>query len=215
MCRFFITTFIEHRVKKPTGFMSSSSYVFTELDRKCFGNHEHVPLVGGRVAGVAVYPQALCEAICRGVRKQKIQDKSRVSAGRMSADGVRSLVQGLTLLKQRGFSSINKILSTTTRGGVTGPVGDYSDCWIDTWCDKDGGCDDQGVRPQNGVTLLKQEMDGLTCKNGYETAWDDVTNAPLNPVLMRKAREVEMEYFERLGVYERVPRSHQVATRRQ
>ena len=54
-------------------------------------------------------------------------------------------------------------------------------------------------------------MDGLTCKNGYETAWDDVTNAPLNPVLMRKAREVEMEYFERLGVYERVPRSHQVA----
>ena len=54
-------------------------------------------------------------------------------------------------------------------------------------------------------------MDGLSCKNGYETAWVDFTNAPLNPVLKRKARAVETEYFERLGVYERVPRSHQMA----
>ena len=54
-------------------------------------------------------------------------------------------------------------------------------------------------------------MDGPTSKNGCETAWGDVTNAPLNPVLTRKAREVEMPNFEGLGVYERVPRSHQVA----
>ena len=130
----------------------------------------------------------------------------------MPADGVRSLAEGTTQLTQRGISSISQIWSTTTKDGVTGPVGEYPDWRIDTWHDEDGGFDDRGLRPQNGVTLLKQEMDGLTCKNGYETAWDDVTNAPLNPVIMRKAREVEMEYFERLGVYERVPRSRQVAT---
>ena len=88
----------------------------------------------------------------------------------MSADGVRSVVEGLTQLNQRGISSISKILSTTTKDGVTGPVGEYPDWWIDTWHDEDGGCDDRGVRPQNGVTLFKQEMDGLTCKNGYWTA---------------------------------------------
>ena len=118
----------------------------------------------------------------------------------------------MTQLHQQGLSSISRILSTTTKDGTSGAIGDYSDWWIDTWHDEDGGCDDRVVRPQKGVTLLKQEIDGLTCENGYETAWDDVSNAPLNPVLMRKAREVEMEYFERLGVYERVPRSHQVAT---
>ena len=45
----------------------------------------------------------------------------------MSADGVRSLVEEMTLLNQRGISSISKILSTTTKEGVTGPVGEYPD----------------------------------------------------------------------------------------
>ena len=97
----------------------------------------------------------------------------------MSADGVRSLVEGLTQLTQRGTSGISQILSTTTKDGVTAPLGEYPDWWIDTWHDEDGACDDRGVRTQNGVTPLKQEMDGLTCKNRYETAWDDVTNALL------------------------------------
>ena len=63
-----------------------------------------------------------------------------------------------------------------------------------------------------GVMLLRAEMDGLSYKSGYETAWDDVSNAALVPTLVREARELEMEYFRKLGVYERVPRSHQVHT---
>ncbi len=42
-------------VKNPTGFMSSSRYIIQELDRKCTGDHDHVPLVGGRAAGAALY----------------------------------------------------------------------------------------------------------------------------------------------------------------
>ena len=55
-------------------------------------------------------------------------------------------------------------------------------------------------------------MDGLTYKGGYEAAWDDVSNAELLPELDREARKVEMDYFERLGVNDRVHRSHQVQT---
>ena len=55
-------------------------------------------------------------------------------------------------------------------------------------------------------------MDGLSFKSGYETAWDDVSNAELVPKLVREARALEMEYFYMLGLYERVPRSHQVHT---
>ena len=45
-------------------------------------------------------------------------------------------------------------------------------------------------------------MDWLTFKGGYEVAWDDVTNADFLPDLVRQAREVEMDYFPKLGVYE-------------
>ena len=37
---------------------------------------------------------------------------------------------------------------------------------------------------------------------GYKVAWDDVTNAQLLPELIKKAREVEMGYFTKLGVFE-------------
>ena len=63
-----------------------------------------------------------------------------------------------------------------------------------------------------GVTLLKAEMDGLSFKGGYDSAWDNVSNSELVPKLVREARELEMDYFKKLGVYERVPRSHQVHT---
>ena len=63
-----------------------------------------------------------------------------------------------------------------------------------------------------GVTLLKTEMVGLSFKGGYEAAWDDVSNAELAPKLVQQARELEMDSFRKLVVYERVPRYHQVHT---
>ena len=56
------------------------------------------------------------------------------------------------------------------------------------------------------------EMKGLSYKNVYETAWDDVSNENLKPELVHAARAVEMEYFEKWGVYVKVPRSHHIAT---
>ena len=40
-----------------------------------------------------------------------------------------------------------------------------------------------------------------------DIAWDDVTGAALNPNLVREARQKEMEYFQKMGVYKKVPRS--------
>ena len=53
-----------------------------------------------------------------------------------------------------------------------------------------------------GVTILQKEMDGLSYKGGYEVAWDDATNAELIPDLVKQARQVEMGYFQKLGVYD-------------
>ena len=61
---------------------------------------------------------------------------------------------------------------------------------------------------------MQKEMDGLSYKGGCETAWDDVTSAELEPGPVKKAREVEMGCFAKLGVYEHVPRSRQDMTGR-
>ena len=38
-------------------------------------------------------------------------------------------------------------------------------------------------------------------------AWDDVSGAPLLPHLVREARKAEMEYFKKMKVYMKVPKS--------
>ena len=59
---------------------------------------------------------------------------------------------------------------------------------------------------------MKAEMDGLLFRGGYGAAWDDVSDAELISKLVKEARELEMDYFKKVGVYERVPRSHPVYT---
>ena len=84
--------------------------------------------------------------------------------------------------------------------------------WQDTVHEEDGGCDDRGTRPQHGIDILKCELDALTFKNGIAMAKDDVTGTELVPGLVRKARDEEIAYFIKRGVYEIVPRSHQKTT---
>ena len=48
--------------------------------------------------------------------------------------------------------------------------------------------------------------------NGVMTPWDDVNDKILDAADVQKARKVELEYFEKLGVYTRVPISHQLRT---
>ena len=109
-------------------------------------------------------------------------------------------------------SGIQKISSINESEDGTTPTGQYPEHWVDTWHELEGGDGRFGLRPQYGVTLLRAEMNGLSYNHGYETAWDDVSNENFKPELVHAARAVEMEYFGNLGVYEKVPRSHQIAT---
>ena len=130
-------THMDHRggkkglVKKPTGFMSSSRYIIQELDRKCTGGHDHIPLVGGRVAGAAIYTQALCECICRGTAKRKRMDHRDiiiVNTGKMNADQDEPIVQ-----------------SSTSR--ITRPTGYHPEHWNDEWHEATT-CEDVGLRTE-------------------------------------------------------------------
>ena len=83
MCQFGMTSPIAGvgselgSVLRPTGFMTSCPAIARELARLCPRDHKHVPLVGGRAAGAAIYPEKLCIAICRGLAAQKREDKTR------------------------------------------------------------------------------------------------------------------------------------------
>ena len=100
MCQFGMETFDDKKlgtkgpVKKPTGFMTSSQSIARELDRQCPGDHQHVPLMGGRAAGAAIYPRKLCEAVSRGILKQKAFDNI-ISTGNMSRSRAISFLQAV------------------------------------------------------------------------------------------------------------------------
>ena len=51
--------------------MSNAGFILDELSATCDGSHFHIPLVNGRAAKAAVYPEELCKAICRGYIKQR------------------------------------------------------------------------------------------------------------------------------------------------
>ena len=52
----------------------------------------------------------------------------------------------------------------------------------------------------------------MSYNSGYETAWDDVSNDNIVPELFHAARASEMDYFHKLGLYEKVTRERQVNT---
>lgn len=51
--------------------MTNSKEISEELAKRCPGDHDHQPLVGGRAKGAEEYPPKLCEAIVKGLIKEK------------------------------------------------------------------------------------------------------------------------------------------------
>ena len=106
-------------VKKPTGFMTSSQFLLREWHKKCPGDHEHVPLMGGRAAAAQVYLDMLCEAMCREVARQKKHDQSgRVTTGRLSYVGLKSFVRHICDLQGSSSNAIEQILLTSLVDGT-------------------------------------------------------------------------------------------------
>jgi len=60
---------------KPTGWLSNSNIILQELNKLCIGGHRHADLTNGRAAKAQVYPEKLCLAILKGLRKQLIKDR--------------------------------------------------------------------------------------------------------------------------------------------
>ena len=189
MCQFGMTAPISGsseigRVKKPTGFMSSSRYVAEELNKYCDGSHDHVHLVAGKAAAARVYPDDLCRAMLRGTAKQKKADQSGLlSTTTMTLNKTRSFVRDLSIVCMGPLSEVVDKLQTQK----------FPSHWCDYVHEEDGGSDERGERPQHGIQLLKDEHDALIFKNGIAIARDDVTGSELVPKLVQQARSEDIE----------------------
>ena len=66
---------------KPTGWMSNSMHILSELNKLCTNSdsknppHRHADLQSGRAAQAAVYPEKLCLSILKGLRKELTSSK--------------------------------------------------------------------------------------------------------------------------------------------
>ena len=78
MCAFGMTSADEHGrgyVLKPTTFITNSSHLARKLDKQCNKNHRHVHLMSGRARDAAIYPDQLCNEICKGIKEQIDHDE--------------------------------------------------------------------------------------------------------------------------------------------
>ena len=58
-------------VKKSTRILSNSSAIDGLIEKRCQGEHRHIPLLNGRAKWAAEYPQALCDAFLDGLIMEK------------------------------------------------------------------------------------------------------------------------------------------------
>jgi hypothetical protein len=221
-------------VLKPTGFLTNSSCIARELARLCPRDHVHVPLVGGRAAGAAIYPEKLCMAICRGLAAQKRDENTRtIKTLPMTKDRLTSLsllcceasgghapdattVGGFCLdniqVEVDGEGKHTGKFRMSRPAGTTKPPGDWPSHWSDMIHEFDGHGIHVPGEDRTGEAILLDQISALYVQHGIEAASDDVSGAWLDPALVREGRAVEMKFFSDMGVYEIVPRSEQRET---
>ena len=123
--------------------MTSSGCIADELGIRCDGTHDHVRLQGWRAAVAAIYLEKLCNAMCRGLVKQKQAGRNNFVASRESdAQSGRKMLVGLN-----ASTFIPKH-------------------WRDNRHDDDGGNETLGYRPQDGRSILREQLLDLRISQG-------------------------------------------------
>ena len=85
-------------------------------------------------------------------------------------------------------------------GPIQKPIGSYPQHWSGGIHELDGHALGSTLTSNDGEAALHHEMDVFMAQNGIEYAEDDVSGASLNPALVRQARDLEMRFFNDMGV---------------
>jgi len=180
--------------KKPTKFMTNSIHIAQELAVKCKNSerepgerHRHIPLMNGRAAKAQEYPRKMCEAVVRGIEKQKEADRwGTTKIMTLKTDKVNRMERDVKVFLKKLAEEMGESEEVVKKVGdmIEATVKDEVEEWKRV----------RQPRPE-------EEED-----SNQWVAFDDVSGAALDPKLVREARRVEMEYFQKMKVYSKVPR---------
>ena len=92
------------------------------------------------------------------------------------------------------------------------PAGKRPEHWIDLVHEQYGHSIDSLVGDRGGEGLLHNGMSALYAQTGIEYAVDDVSGAFLDPAMLHAGRATEMEFFNTMKIYDRVPREERLKT---
>ena len=115
--------------RKPTRFASSAPAVLERLGRRCDGSHVHQPLVSGRPAAAALYPQDLCRAIVLGAEEQRRRQGFPVppAVERLLDAGV-----GVFALTSEGKEELDMEVEGWVEDKTTGDEAENLEQWLGT-----------------------------------------------------------------------------------
>ena len=71
MCQFGLRTAGGGYARKRTRFLTNSWEIAQEISKLCPGTHVHTPLVGGKAKATEQYTPEFCQAVCKGLLKEK------------------------------------------------------------------------------------------------------------------------------------------------
>ena len=92
------------------------------------------------------------------------------------------------------------------------PQGTWPKHWVDPVHESEGHDIDGLAECRIGEGHLYNGMMSLYADNGIEYAVDDISGSLLDPAAVHEGRTTEMGFFEKLKVYDRVPREEQKRT---
>ena len=184
----------EAPVLKPTKFMTNCPEIGEELAQSCDKTHRHVQLVNGRAAAAQIYPEKLCLAMLRGLRRS-LQNRAVIDE-----NGVACVCTGPLIELAQTLSTVVDLRQEDQKAEELLTLF-WKDDQAEYWDDVSGKqlITAKVVEARKGeLTVFKQhgvynkvpisECVRMTCKQPIGIQWIDVS----------KGDDTEMDYRSRL-----------------
>ena len=196
-------------IKKPTRWLSNSPKILEALEKRCSGRTgecsragggNHVPTSGKIAREAAVYPFKLCRAILKGCARQ-LQADGRLQLGHHGVQGLWDNDEDNTTTTHydAGRCGAHTAPEPLARLGAVsrslaalGALGNLL-----------------GTVPSSHETAqtIRHDQSEILAMTDARTFKDSVTGQPLPEALVRAARQLELDYFKKKHVWDKVPRS--------
>lgn len=100
--------------RKTTQFLTNDKHIAEQLQRRCSGDHDHEPLIGGKAVLAAEYPPELCRCIVKGLKRSlRARDQCAL---RFNTEEIAVFVEGNAEIDEDLLDEPEEMLSDEAEG---------------------------------------------------------------------------------------------------